>query len=125
MQQQDQQLQHHLIHSLALSHLGLEEVPWWDPYLHLSLSHLALRQQMYLHIQRLRLSLGHTLALIGVINPLWLEMGMAMEMGSDGQSGFFSRPFLVIDDKGGEEQGLKLQNERRRADFRVELSFLA
>jgi len=32
-----------------------------------------------------------------------------MEMGSDGQSGFFSRPFLVIDDKGGEEQGLKLE----------------
>jgi hypothetical protein len=78
-------------------------------YLHLSLSRLALRQPMYLHIQRLCLSLGHTLALIGVINPLWLEMGMAMEMDSDGQSGFFSRPFLVIDDKGGEEQGLKLE----------------
>jgi hypothetical protein len=32
---------------------------------------------------------------------------------------------MAIDDKEGEEYGLKLQSERRKADFRVELSFLA
>ena len=60
----------------------------------------------------------------GMVNLL--QVGMEMEMDSEGQAEATSpRPFLVIDDKGGEEQGLKLQNERRRADFRVELSFLA
>jgi hypothetical protein len=61
---------------------------------------------MFLHIERLRLSLGHTLALIGVINPLWVEMGMEMEIEMDSKSQVEAtspKPFMVIDDKGGEE----------------------
>jgi len=44
----------------------------------------------------------------GMVNLL--QVGMEMEMDSEGQAEATSpRPFLVIDDNEGEEHGLKLQ----------------
>ena len=64
--------------------------------------------------------------MIGELSPTAMEMGV---MNSDWRQATSPRAFMVIDKKGGEEHGLKLQlgkgkkkKNRRKSQFRVCLS---
>jgi len=64
--------------------------------------------------------------MIGELSPTAMEMGV---MNSDWSQATSPRAFMVIDKKGGEEHGLKLQlgkgkkkKNRRKSQFRVCLS---
>ena len=63
--------------------------------------------------------------MIGVIRLLQIPLAMGL-MGSDWRQATSPRALMVIDDKGGEEHGLKLQlgtgekeKSRRKIQFRV------